>query len=91
MELDEVRRKIDDVDTQVIALLAQRASLVSAAGKLKKDEQGVRDPKRVEQVINTVKAKAAAAGLDPAIAEKTYRTLIDCFIQRELSEFSRKG
>ncbi len=88
MELLETRRQIDLIDSEIINLLAKRAALVSAAGKLKKDEQGVRDPKRVEQVIEKVKAKASAAGLDPAIAEEIYRTIIGCFVRKEMKEFA---
>ncbi len=84
MELLEIRRQIDLIDSEIINLLAKRAALVSAAGKLKKDEQGVRDPKRVEQVIEKVKARAAEAGLAPDIAEQIYRTMINCFIDQEL-------
>lgn len=87
MDLNEIRKRIDQVDSEIIALLSQRARLVSAAGHLKKDEQGVRDPKRVAQVIEKVRTKAGEAGLDPDIAEKTYRTIINCFITQELREF----
>ncbi len=87
MELKEIRHEIDKIDTEIIGLLSKRAELVIKAGNLKKDEQGVRDPKRVEQVINKVKSKAAEVGLDPDIAEKIYRTIISCFIDRELKEF----
>ncbi len=67
--------------------MSKRAELVTKAGKLKKDEQGVRDPKRVEQVIKKVKIRAAEAGLDPNMAEQIYRAIISCFIDRELKEF----
>jgi isochorismate pyruvate lyase len=89
MELMEIRRQIDSIDSEIINLLAKRALLVSAAGKLKKDEQGVRDPKRVEQVIEKARSKAASAGLSPEIAEKVYRTIVECFINKELLDFSR--
>jgi isochorismate pyruvate lyase len=79
MELQKIRKQIDSLDSDIIALLSKRAELVSAAGKFKEDDQGVRDPKRVEQVIEKVKVKASAAGLDPAIAEEIYRTIIGCF------------
>lgn len=87
MTLQEIRDKIDTVDSAIIGLLAERSELVRVAGKLKKDEQGVRDPKRVEQVIEKVKFKATNAGLDAGIAEQIYRTIIGCFIQKELKEF----
>ncbi len=90
MDLTRIRKNIDDLDSMIITLLAKRADLVSAAGRLKKNEQGVRDPKRVEQVIEKVRGKAGAAGLDPAIAEEIYRTIIGCFIRKELQEFGER-
>jgi len=50
----------------------------------------VRDPKRVEQVIKKVKAKASEAGLDPEIAEEIYRTIIVSFVRKEMKEFSNR-
>jgi isochorismate pyruvate lyase len=87
MDLTRIRKNIDDLDSMIITLLAKRRDFVSAAGKLKKNERGVRDPKQVEQVIERVRARAAASGLSPEIAERVYRTIIDCFIDRELMEF----
>lgn len=74
----------------IITLLAKRADLVSAAGRLKKSDEGVRDPKRVEQVIEKVRGRAEATGLDPAIAEAIYRTIIGCFIRTELKEYGER-
>jgi phosphinothricin acetyltransferase len=91
MELAELREKIDKIDTDIISLLAQRSWLVSAAGKLKKDEQGVRDPKRVEQVIQKVRAKAVDAGFDQDFAEEIYRTIIGGFVRKEMQEFSARA
>jgi phosphinothricin acetyltransferase len=90
MELDEIRLRIDGIDDRIISLLAERSEMVSAAGKLKKNEQGVRDPKRVGQVLQKVRAKAAGAGLDQDIAEEIYRTVIGCFVRKELKEFGAR-
>jgi|GEM_PF-242620 len=86
MDLHEIRKGIDGIDDQIITLLSRRAAFVSAAGKLKKDENAVREPKRVEQVIERVKARAVESGLDPGIAAEIYRTIINCFIGKELKE-----
>lgn len=88
MELGEIRKKIDAVDGEIIALLAGRAELVRAAGSLKKDEEGVRNPKRVEQVIGKIREKAISAGLDAPMAEEIYRAIIGCFIRQELQQFA---
>ena len=89
MDLNEIRAGIDGIDQKIIELLAQRAALVGQAATLKKNEQGVRDPKRVEDVINRVKAHARRAGLAEEIAERTYRTLIGCFVEKELDAFRK--
>lgn len=60
---------------------------MSEAGKHKRNEAGVRAPDRVEEVIENVRRKASSSGLDPAIAERIYRTVIDCFINKEMHEF----
>jgi isochorismate pyruvate lyase len=90
MDLTRIRKNIDNLDSMIITLLAKRADLVTAAGRLKKNEEGVRDPKRVEQVVERARARAAEKGLDPEIAEKTYRTIIACFIDKELKEYAEK-
>lgn len=87
MTLEEIRRQIDGIDSKIIGLLSERGRLVTAAGKLKKDEEGVRDPKRVERVIGQVREKAAGAGLSPEIAEKIYRAIVASFIEKEFQEF----
>ncbi len=91
MELEKIRRHIDDLDSMIITLLAKRADMVGAAGKFKKDAQSVRDPKRVDQVIEKVRAKALSSGLSPEIAEIVYRTIIECFIDKELLEFNQRS
>jgi isochorismate pyruvate lyase len=91
MNIEQVRRNIDQLDTMIVALLAKRTDLVAVAARLKKSEQAVRDPRRVEQVIAGVRQKAERSGLDPDIAEKTYRTLIDCLVQKELTLFRKDG
>ena len=87
VNLEGIWRQIDSIDSEIIRRLSKRAELVSAAGKLKKDEEGVRDTKRVEQVIEKVKAKASAEGLDPELAEEIFRTIIRCFVRKELAEY----
>jgi isochorismate pyruvate lyase len=86
----KLRKNIDEIDSMIITLLAKRADFVTAAAKLKKSEEFVCDPKRVNQVLRNVREKAAGKGLDPAIAEEIYRTVIHCFLSTELKDFGRK-
>lgn len=80
-----IRAEIDDLDRQIIALIARRQRQVEAAGRLKRDRAAVRAPGRVEEVIGKVRTLAAEAGADPDVVEGTYRAMIDGFIALELT------
>lgn len=82
--LDEIRAQIDGLDRQIVLLIAERQKRVIAAGSLKTDEQAVRAPQRVEQVIAKVRALADEAGASPVVVENTYRALIASFIALEI-------
>ena len=84
--LDDVRRKIDRLDRRIVELIAERQSCVAMAGALKKDEQAVRAPGRVEEVIAKVRGLAVDAGASPKVVERTYRELVAAFIDLELEQ-----
>lgn len=82
--LADIRNEIDRLDRQIIDLIAERQNWVVEAGKLKKDENAVRAPDRVEQVIDGVRRLAVEVGASPEVVERTYRALIAGFIEFEL-------
>jgi isochorismate pyruvate lyase len=82
--LAAVRDGIDAIDQEIVRLLATRAKLVRVAAAHKADDQAVRAPERVEQVVARVRGLAADAGLDPEVAEATWRAMIDRFVDLEL-------
>ena len=82
--MDEVRREIDRIDEQMVALLAERFAYVDRAWQIKMGTQeGATVPWRIQQVIDKVRAHAEAKGLPPALAEALWRQMIGWFIQYE--------
>jgi isochorismate pyruvate lyase len=91
--LAELRQRIDSLDEQIVALLAQRALCVRDATRFKRDEFQVRAPARQAQVFERVRQLAAAhqdafPGL-PDIVEAGYRTLVAGFISAEGQLFAQ--
>ncbi|GAB2861890.1 chorismate mutase [Actinocorallia aurea] len=84
--LQEIRDRIDALDTGLVRLLADRQALVRQAARFKRDEDAVRAPARVDQVIASIRARSTEAGLSPDIAEAIWRTMITSFITMELNE-----
>ena len=80
----ELRRCIDGIDDQVIALLAERQRLTDRAPVLKAREGiAAAAPSRVAQVLGRVRERAVAAGLDADLAEAMWRLQIEAVIRRE--------
>jgi isochorismate pyruvate lyase len=87
--LGEVRENIDRIDTEIIKLIAERGTYVVQASAFKKSEDGVKDPKRVDTVIEKIRVKAEEYGANPDIVEALYREMISRFIQMEMKEFNK--
>lgn len=80
----ELRAEIDALDGELVALLVRRAGYIDRAAALKPGEGlPARIPARVDEVLANVRARAGAAGLDPDLAERLWRELIEWSIRRE--------
>lgn len=85
--LGELRQRIDALDAQIVALLAERALCVRDATRFKRDAFQVSAPARQAQVFERVRVLAQAhddrfPGLADVV-ESTYRTLVAGFIACE--------
>lgn len=81
--LAQVRERIDAIDVQIVALLAERGRFVKDAARFKRDAFQVSAPERQQQVIDKVRRLADEKGAYPEVVEATYRALIAGFIARE--------
>jgi len=89
--LAEVRAHLDAIDAEIVKQMAERQKYVAEAGRFKKDPAAVSAPARVEAIIAKVKVNAAAAGLDPQVAERAYRALIAAFEDYEREDWARRN
>ncbi|WP_433261400.1 chorismate mutase [Micromonospora vinacea] len=87
--LTEIRARIDELDRDLVGLLARREALVRQAAPLKSDGQAVRAPDRVAQVVARVRTLAIEEGADPDLIERIYRGMIQAFIDMETDEHHR--
>ena len=83
-QLAAVRVAVDEVDEQIVTLIARRERLIRIAGTLKGDAAEVRAPGRGEGVIEHVRSAAEKNEIDPDIVETTYRAMISKFIELEM-------
>lgn len=88
-----VRTNIDRLDTQIVALLAERAMYVKDAARFKRDAYQVAAPARQAEVFTKVRALAEAhnRGFEnlPDVVEAAYRALVAAFIANEQLYFAQ--
>lgn len=83
-DLSSLRDRIEAVDRQIIALLAERQAIVGgvAAAKLA-TAAPFRDRGREELLLQRLRAQATAAGLDPHQIERMYRVIMDMSVAHQ--------
>lgn len=77
MDISDWRKKIDELDEQIVRLISQRAEAAKAIGELKKTaELPVYEPQREQNVFNHVRA-ANPGPLADADIQHVYERIID--------------
>jgi chorismate mutase/prephenate dehydrogenase len=76
-ELEKLRKKIDVVDREMVALLAERQTVVEEIVSVKKAyNMPVIHPAREENLISDRRTRARASGLDPEYVEELFRCIM---------------
>ncbi|MBG0793498.1 chorismate mutase [Methylocystis sp. H62] len=83
-EMSDVRRLIDELDEELVALLAKRQQQIERAARIK-PALGIpaNVPERVDEVLAHVLGAARREGLSVEVAMTLWRALIDWSIQHE--------
>ncbi|MFP4314040.1 MAG: chorismate mutase [Alphaproteobacteria bacterium] len=76
--LSHYRKRIDEIDDQLLDLFAERFDIVRAVGKLKAENNiQIVQSARVEEVIERVTAMAEEKHIPPAFIKDLYTRMID--------------
>lgn len=83
----DIRSAIDEIDYQIVNLLAERAQYVHTAAKFKSNKASVKAKDRVSAMLEKRRDWATNKDLSPDLVEKVYRTLVEAFIQEEMEQW----
>ena len=76
--VNRLRKRIDEVDEEILRFLSERAKICELMGSVKKDcGMPIKDVYRENEVNAHVKEKAAEFALDPVQVELVYRQIIN--------------
>ncbi|MBC8442369.1 MAG: bifunctional chorismate mutase/prephenate dehydrogenase [Deltaproteobacteria bacterium] len=87
-----LRAQIDEIDWQILSLLAQRQDQVEKVVKLKKKHNiPVYHPAREEDLISKLRVQAGKANLDPDFMEDLYRVILKQSRVKQIDQMQGKG
>lgn len=88
--MTDVRAGVDQVDRELIALLARRFGYMDSAARIKPDRAAVRDETRKAQVIAQARAAAIPLRVPDALVADLWERLVEASIAYELAAFDRR-
>jgi isochorismate pyruvate lyase len=83
----EVRRGVDRLDEEIVALIGERFRYMDAAARIKPDREAVRDEGRKAQVLANVARLAREHNVPVEAAIELYERLVEASIAYELGRF----
>jgi len=89
--MEHVRAEIDQLDEQLIDLVAERFGYVDRAWQLKKNPEDATVPWRINEVIAKVRARAEDKAIPPQLAEALWRQMIGWFIEYEMENLENRS
>jgi chorismate mutase len=91
-EIKQLRRRIDEVDEQILQSLSKRTEICRSIGLIK-EKHGfpIQDFPRENDVYAHIRERAAELGLDPSHVEAIYSQIVNmCSAVQDLKEKSGK-
>jgi len=77
-EIENLRKKIDKINNELINLLAERQKLCKEIGKIKKqDGLKIIDKEREQEMLSELKEKAKKLNLDEDYIENLFKLIIE--------------
>ena len=77
-EIQQLRKRIDEIDEQIVTALCERTKTCSTIGLIKKKKGlPVRDVTREKEVFKRMKEKAIEFHLNPLQVEAVYREIVN--------------
>jgi isochorismate pyruvate lyase len=89
--LEEVRKEIDLIDTQIIHLISERSHLVRQAATFKNTVEEVKAQDRIDFILQKARHKAIELGISPNMISDLFTIMINEMVETEISEFRNKN
>ena len=89
-EILKIRKKLDNLDNNLLNIIKKRTLLVNQVIKNKKFKKDIVDKKRISIILKNISKKSKIKNIDPRITNKIWKSMIRAFIDYEFRNFNNK-
>ena len=89
-EILKIRKKLDNLDNDLLNIIKKRTLLVNQVLKNKKFKKDIVDKKRISIILKNISKKTKTKNIDPRITNKIWKSMIKAFIDYEFRNFKKK-
>jgi len=89
-KLNILRRKLDNLDNDLIKIIKKRTYLVKQVLILKAYKNQIVDKKRIKKILNNIRKKSISNNIDPKITNRIWKNMVWAYIDFEKRNFKKK-
>jgi chorismate mutase / prephenate dehydratase len=88
-EISDLRGSLDELDSAIVRLIAQRREVIATVAKAKeRGSAAIQDSERERHIIESVQAQATELGVSPSLVRRVFRELLNDSIALQTSHLS---
>jgi len=85
-----LRKKLDNLDNNLIKIIKKRTNLVNKVLSLKEKKNQIIDKPRINKILKNIKKKSLKNNIDPKITKRIWINMIYAYINYEKKNFKKK-
>jgi chorismate mutase len=89
-KLNILRKKLDNLDNDLIKIIKKRTYLVKQVLILKAYKNQIVDKKRIKKILNNIRKKSISSNIDPKITNRIWKNMVWAYIDFEKRNFKKK-
>ena len=90
IKLNLLRKKLDNIDYQLLEVIKKRSEIVKKVLSLKAYKKEIIDKKRISAVLKKIRKESLKKNVDPKITQRIWKNMIWSYIDYEKRNFNKK-
>ena len=90
IKLNLLRKKLDNIDYQLLKVIKKRTVIVKKVLSLKVNKKEIIDKKRISVILKKIKKESLKKNIDPKITRRIWKNMIRSYIDFEKKNFRKK-